>query len=159
MTKMEISKSIFGLAKSNNGFFKSEKQAQFLISQLIDLDGFVGYVDSGYNSCPIFANWDKKGITKLFKSAKNGSEIMFERKEEGVLTFLEIKEVKRLERKIKSIQKEIDDRQFSFDNGSYNGSGDFSTYSNDMIARFKHYQSQKIEQINKLREKLCELKK
>ena len=84
---------------------------------------------------------------------------MFERKEEGVLTFLEIKEVKRLEKKIKSIQKEIDDRQFSFDNGSYNGSGDIGTYTYDMIARFKQQQSQKIEQINKLREKLCQLKK
>lgn len=156
---MEISKSIFGLAKSNNGFFKSEKQAAFLISQMSEFGGCIGHAKSGYNSCPIFASWDEKGITKIVKAAKNGDVIMFERKQEGILTSLEIKEIKSLERKIKTIENEVKKRQDSFDNGSYNGSGDVSTYTSDMIERFNYFQNQKIQQINSLKEKVCQLKK
>lgn len=156
---MEISKSIFGLAKSNNGFFKSEKQSKFLIAQMSEFGGCIGHANSGYNSCPIFASWDEKGITKIVKSAKNGDVIMFERKQEGILTSLEIKEIKRLERKIKTLENEVKERQDSFDNGSYNGSGDVSTYTTDMIERFNHFQKQKIQQIKSLKEMVCQLKK
>ena len=156
---MEISKSIFGLAKSNNGFFKSEKQAAFLISQMSDLGGLIGHANSGYNSCPIFASWDEKGITKIIKSTKSGDVLMFERKHQGVLTTIEIKEIKSLERKIKVIEKEIRERQLSFDDGSYNRSGDVSTYNQDMIERFNHFQDQKIEQVKNLKNRICQLKK
>lgn len=156
---MEISKSIFGLTKSNNGFFKSGKQAQFLISQMSSYDGCIGHANSGYNSCPIFASWDEKGITKVVKATKNGDVLMFERKIQGVLTELEVKHIKFYERKIKALEKEINERQKYFDNGSYNGTGDTSTYSNDMIERFEYSQNQKIEQVKKLKEKVCQLKK
>lgn len=156
---MEISKSIFGLAKSNNGFFKSEKQSKFLIEKLSDFSGCIAHANSGFNSCPIFASWDGKGITKIVKSAKKGDVIMFERKQEGILTSLEIKEIKRLERKIKTLENEVKERQDSFDNGSYNGSGDVGTYTTDMIERFNRFQNQKIQQINSLKEKVCQLKK
>lgn len=156
---MEISKSIFGLTKSNNGFFKSEKQAQFLISQMSSFDGFIGHANSGYNSCPLFAFWDESGITKIVKSAKNGDVVMFERKIEGSLTALEIKQIKTYERKIKALEKEINERQKSFDNGSYNRTGDTSTYSTDMIERFEYFQNQKKEQVKKIKEIICQLKK
>lgn len=156
---MEISKSIFGLAKSNNGFFKSEKQANFLISQMEQFGGCIGSANSGYNSCPIFASWDEKGITKIIKSSKNGDVIMFERKKEGVLTSLEIKDVKSLERKIKALKKEVKERQEAFESGNYNGSGNINTYTSDMIKRYNNFQKQKIEQINILKERLCKLKK
>lgn len=156
---MEILKSIFGLAKSNNGFFKSEKQAAFLISQMSEFSGCIGHANSGYNSCPIFASWDEKGITKIVKSAKNGDVIMFERKQKGILTSLEIKEIKRLDRKIKALEKEVKERKKSFDDGNYNSSGDVTTYTTDMIELFNHFQNQKIQQINKLKEKVCQLKK
>lgn len=156
---MEISKSILGLTKSNNGFFKSEKQAQFLISQMESLDGCIGHADSGYNSCPIFASWDGEGITKLVKSTKNGDVLMFERKTEGVLTALELKQIKSHERKIKALEKEINERQKSFDDGRYNGTLDTSTYSNDMIQRFEFFQNQKKEQVKRIKEITCRLKK
>lgn len=144
---MEIFKSILSLAKSNNGFFKSEKQAQFLSSKINEFDGFIGRADSGYYSCPIFASCDKEGITKIVKSTKNGDVLMFERAKQGVLTSLEMKEIKRLERKIKSLKKEIAEREDSFNSGRYNSSGDTSTYTEDMIERFNYFQMQKKEQV------------
>ncbi len=155
---MEISKSIFALAKSNNGFFKSEKQSAFLISQLKNFDGCIGHADSGYNSCPIFASWDDKGITKIIKSSKNGDFLMFERKQAGVLTVLEIKRIKSLERKLKALKKEIEVRMLSFNNGSYNGSGDISTYSQDMIDRFNYFQEQKRNQCLEIEKIINEIK-
>lgn len=154
---MEISRSIFGLAKSNNGFFKSEKQAAFLISKMSEFGGCIGHANSVYNSCPIFASWDERGITKIVKSTKNGGVIMFERKQEGILTSLEIKEIKRLERKIKKLEKEVKERQDSFDDGSWNSSGDIITYAD--IERFNRFQNEKIQRINSLKEKVCQLKK
>lgn len=155
---MEISKSIFGLAKNNNGFFKSEKQAQFLISQIDLLDGLIGYAEMGYNSCPIYADTDKNGITKISKRTVNGLVVMFERKQKGVLTSLEIQEIKRRERKIKSLEKEVIERQECFDNGNYNNSGDVNTYTIEMINQFNSFQNQKIEQINRLKEIVYKLK-
>jgi len=154
---MEISKSIFGLAKSNNGFFKSEKQGNFLISQMELLEGFIGEANSGYNSCPIFAKWDEKGITKIIKATKTGDVVMFERKVDGALTTLEIKEIKRLERKAKSLQDEISKRQLSFDSGNYNGSGDVRTYTPVMIEGFNRQQFQKKENLEILNRRMITL--
>ena len=151
---MKISQSIFSLAKKNNGFFKSEKQGQYLIAQLSEYDGCIGHADSGYNSCPIFADWDNKGIIKIVKSSKNGDVIMFERKIKGTLTSLQIKEIKSYQRRIKALQKEIDDYQKSFDSGDYNNSGDISTYSKDMIEKFNYFQNQRKEQLNNLQQKI-----
>lgn len=156
---MEISKSVFNLTKSNNGFFKSEKQAQFLITQMSFLGGCIGHANSGYNSCPVFASWDEKGITTLVKSTKKGDVIMFERKVQGVLTSLEIKQIKTYEREIKSLEKEINERQISFDDGSYNGTGDISTYTKDMIERFQRFQNQKKEKVKHIKEIIWQLKK
>jgi hypothetical protein len=155
---MEIAQSIFALAKSNNGLFKSEKQSAFLISQLKKTDGCIGHADSGYNSCPIFASWDDKGITKIVKASKNGDTLMFERKQEGVLTVLEIKRIKSLERKLKALKKEIEERQIAFDNGSYDGSGDASTYSKGMIDRFNYFQEQKRKQCLEIEKIINEIK-
>jgi hypothetical protein len=155
---MKISKSIFTLAKSNNGFFKSEKQSVFLISQLNQFGGFIGHADSGYNSCPLFASWDDKGITKIVKLSKKGDVLMFERKKEGQLTDLEIKEIKSLERKLKALEREIKERQSSFDDGSYNGTGDISTYSQDMIERFNCYQEKKRNQLFEIEKLIKQIK-
>lgn len=121
---MNIRQSIFGLAKTNNGFFKSEKQAAFLISQLQGCDGYLGAADSGYNSCPIFCTWDEKGITAILKHSQTNKGCkpipMFERKIEGALTALELKQIKYCERKIKELQKSIINRDAAFKAGEYN---------------------------------------
>jgi hypothetical protein len=118
-----IQSSAFNLAKGNNGFWKSEKQAAFLISQFEQKDGCIGFADSGYNSCPIYVEWDLSGITKIWKHSKTKkgyvSKTMFVRKDAGVLTELEIKEIKSLERKLKGAQKSYDERIELFNNGKY----------------------------------------
>ena len=94
---MNIAPSVFGLAKTNNGFFKSEKQAAFLISQMEKFEGCIGHT-SGYNSNPIFAKWDEKGIVEIVRHSrtKKGCTdiIMFQRSVEGFFTELQLKEVK-----------------------------------------------------------------
>ena len=152
-----VSISIFGLAKNNNGQFKSEAQAKFLTSKMDEVDGYVGSVTSGYNSCPVFAEYDSEGIIKLTKSTKKGHVVMFDRKVEGVLTTLEVKEIKRLTRLGKNLKIEIDGRTESFATGKYNGSGDPSTYTEDMIARFNMFQDQKTEQLKSINTRLDKL--
>lgn len=94
---MNIAPSVFGLAKTNNGFFKSEKQAAFLISQMEKFEGCIGYT-SGYNSNPVFAKWDEKGIVEIVRHSrtKKGCTdiIMFQRSVEGFFTELQLKEIK-----------------------------------------------------------------
>lgn len=112
---MELSKSIFGLAKNNNGFFKSEKQAQFLISVLEERGGHIGQANSGYNQCSMFATWDEKGIIEITKHRTGGKiEVMFQRKLEGVLTVTELKHIKSLKKRIKDLEKSIVDRELFF---------------------------------------------
>lgn len=154
---MNISKSIFALTKCNNGFFKSEKQAAFLIDQMEKANGCIGISNSGYNQCPIFAEWDGKGITKLVKHGKRHT-VMFERKIQGVLTGPEKKEIKRLERKVKSINKEIKDVELSFHDGSYNGTGDASTYTKDMIERYESGQEKRHDQVAAFENEINQIK-
>lgn len=154
---MNISKSIFTLTKYNNGFFKSEKQAAFLIDQMEKADGCIGVANSGYNQCPIFAEWDNKGITKVVKHNKKHT-VMFERKTPGILTEPEKKEIKRLERKAKSINKDIKEFEQSFRDGSYNKTGDVSTYTADMIERYEAGQQKRRDQVSNLEDKINQIK-
>lgn len=68
---MTILASVYSLAKNNNGFFKSEKQAKFLISQLESMNGaFVESFSFGeFNGAKalrtVFVSWDSKGITQI----------------------------------------------------------------------------------------------
>ncbi len=147
---MKITASIFGLTKNNNGFFKSEKQAKFLISQIKKFEGCVGHANNGYHSCPIFAKYDEKGITKLTKHGKNGNLVIFERKVDGVLTSIESRDLKKYKRRYKALKKEVDRRQESFDSGNYNRSGDVSTYTDDMIKLFNEQQGLKVKRLENL---------
>jgi hypothetical protein len=104
---VEITASILGLAKNNNGMFKSEKQALFLISQMEQMDGLIGHASSAYHSCPMFASWDKTGITQIVKSSKTGNLVMFERKVAGKLGELEIKKIAKLKRELKAVEKDL----------------------------------------------------
>lgn len=119
MGKVKI--SILGLAKYNNGYFKSEKQSDFLIKMLEENDGHIGF--NNYNNYPIFVKWDKKGITEIVEigNTKKGvvRKLKFQRKIKGVITDSDIKEIKRLNRIIKSTQGEIDSRLKSFELGKY----------------------------------------
>lgn len=150
--------SCLSLAKRNNGMFKSQAQADFIISKANSQDGMIGHVTSGYNSCPVFATFDEKGILKIVKSTKKGDVIMFERKIEGQLTDKELKEIKHLEKLQKKIEKDYLQKKKSFEEGSYNGSGDVSTYSNDLIERYNRNQEERQERIASLKEKIAKIK-
>ena len=115
---MSIAKSIFGLAKYNNGLFKSEKQRDFLISKIKQNGGLIGHSNSGYHTCPIFASYDDKGITKIVKhrSTKKGhkSETMFTRKDEMTLKkeaaqaeARGLEEIKQFEDEIRQMEEEL----------------------------------------------------
>lgn len=154
---MKITSSILNLTKTNNGFFKSDKQAKFLISQISEFGGCVGHSSSAYHSCPIFAEYDEKGIIKLTKSTKKGDVVIFERNVKGVISSLDAKRLKSLERKMRSISKEIKERDERFKNGSYNSSGDTSTYTELMIKGYNHFQNIKRNQVEELKKIIQEI--
>jgi hypothetical protein len=155
---MNIQISILSLSKKNNGYFKSEKQAEFLIDQLKKKQGYFGSFSSGYYSCPLFATWDGKGIIKTQKSTKTGMVTLFERKVEGVISALDAKRIKSLERKLKKEEKWLNDRVIEFDSGNYNSTGDTSTYDESLIINYCYWNNMKRDSINNLRKKISELK-
>jgi len=155
---MNVQISIMSLTKNHNGIFKSEKQAEFLIDHLKKNQGYFGSFNSGYHSCPLFATWDEKGIVKTTKSTKKGMVTLFERKVKGVISDLDAKRIKSLERKIKKIQKDLTERIVSFENGSYNSTGDTSTYGESMISNYCYYNNIHRTRIDNLRKKISELK-
>lgn len=108
-----IKTSVYHLAYKNNGFWKSEKQATFLMS-VLQSENCIGFADSGYNSCPIFVIWDNDGITQIYKKSKTKTGckevIVWERKIQGVHTAAEKREIKRLEKTLKEVLKSIADR-------------------------------------------------
>ena len=138
-----ISISIFSLAKNNNGLFKSEKQANFILQILQDRQNYIGAADSGYNSCPIFAYADKLGITKIVKSTNKGNKAMFERKVEGVISPLEAKKIKSKNRRIKKLEKQLAERLKAFDNGAYSK----DEYSISLYYKFTNRLIKQIESI------------
>jgi hypothetical protein len=151
---MSIKISVLSLCKSNNGFFKSEKQANFLISQLELKDGYFGQNDSGFNTCPLFAAWDNKGILRVKKSTIKGMVITFERKVKGITSELELKEIKRLKRKLKKEEKRLNERINSFYSGEYNSTGDIKTYTENLIINYCFYANQERDIIINLKNKL-----
>lgn len=80
--------SVYSLANNNNGFFKSEKQAKFLISELDKVGGsFIEYFQFGYtgkekHSRLVTVSYDNQGIIEIrTKAEKSGKEsVKFTRK-------------------------------------------------------------------------------
>ena len=114
----EIRNSVLGLAQKNNGVFKSEKQAAFLIKMINNNDGLIGHTANGI---PYFAWSDDKGITRITKGTGNTSkiELVFERKVAGVLNTSDEKTIKHLRRQIKVLAAEVAVRQEGLANGTY----------------------------------------
>lgn len=126
---MEVSSSFASLVKSNNGFFKSDKQAEFLLNQCSE---------NVYCSQAItkFRSWysmiyfcDAKGVTKVEKNTSTGLTVVWERAAEGQVSMQDAKEIKRLQRLIKQDQKSIESRTKSMEAGSYDGAMSLYNYS------------------------------
>lgn len=111
----DLAKSIYSLAKYNNGYFKSPAQAQFLKGQLDRRDGVVGTGNTYGNSHTDFAEYDDKGIVKIERNlaTTNKSKIVFQRKEGTNLTQADQKEIKRYKTEIKKLEQRISLRRAS----------------------------------------------
>ena len=109
---LNIKISVLSLCKNNNGYFKSEKQAKYLTSQLEKWGGHIGQNDSGYNTCPLSATWDDDGIIKTTKYTKSkGRVTVWERRVSGVLSETDKKLLKKRKRKLKELNKQLDSRE------------------------------------------------
>ena len=115
----DLSVSFANLVKTNNGFFKSEAQAKFLLSMC---DNGV-YHTSGHvhgNSFVLFYTCDKKGVTKVQKQTSGkGLVTQWERVEEGKVSVQNEKEIKRIKRLIKQTENKIASRLDAFKSGAY----------------------------------------
>ena len=113
-----IAQSFANLVKTNNGFFKSAAQANFLLSQ-----SSYEYVSCGSvmgNSFNMHYTCDDRGVTMVRKYTKaKGFATTWERKVEGVVSLQDAKEIKRLLRLVKSTTASIVSRQASWDSGKY----------------------------------------
>ena len=99
-----IAISFASLVKLNNGFFKSDKQRDFLLSQC-DFDEYVSTGSVGRNNFTITYIVDDLGVRETInRGAKSGkSEITWQRQVSGVLSDLDKKYIKKLETKIKKL--------------------------------------------------------
>lgn len=113
-----IAQSFANLVKTNNGFFKSAAQANFLLSQSSYEYATCGSVMG--NSYNMHYTCDDSGVTLVQKYTKaKGFVTTWERKVEGVVSLQDAKEIKRLTRLVKSTEKSIASRQARWDSGMY----------------------------------------
>jgi hypothetical protein len=137
-SSIDLRMSVLGLAKNNNGMFKSEKQASFLKLMIDKRDGLIGHTEHGR---PYFADYDDKGIIKV--TVGNPPELYWERKEQGILRPADVKRIKSLQREIKQLEKEIASREEGLKNGTYTDRFGFISQKKEEIAK-------KQEQINQI---------
>lgn len=62
----DLAISVYSLAKNNNGFFKSEKQAELLKREIDYNDGVIGSNEMYGNQATVFAEYDNEGITRIY---------------------------------------------------------------------------------------------
>ena len=114
----DFTKTLANLVKTNNGLFKSEAQAHFIKSV-----AGAEYVSGGNvygKSYSLHYTLDSTGVVSVHKNTvAKGLVLVWERATAGVVSVQDAKEIKRLKRLIKSIQKSMDDRQASWDSGEY----------------------------------------
>jgi len=80
MAGRDIANSLFGLVKYNGGYFKSDKQRDFIHSQAQEPNTYVGGGGEMYgNSYNFFFDLDDKGVTKVQKHTRKGVKDWWER--------------------------------------------------------------------------------
>jgi len=127
--------SFASLVKSNNGFFKSEKQAAFLLGKCQEVNVFYAGGNVYGNSFTLSYVCDEKGVVKVEKYLpKTGKvETTFMRHVEGTENAVEkaakAKEYKRITREIKALEKKISARIEARATGQYTGSDELFTVS------------------------------
>lgn len=143
--------SLNSLVKNNNGFFKSQKQADFLLSILNDNNVFAS-VAYGHTILSTY-HFDDKGVTLKTKTSikTNKTTEEWSRKVEGILSVEEQQIVKRLNKQLKSVKKEFASRLKSYNDGSYFGSEEPSESD---LAIYTESQNDRLELIARIEEAL-----
>lgn len=134
-----IHASLENLIKTNNGFFKSEKQAEFLLHELKKEYGNVFTATLFGNSVVLTYKFDDKGITeKTNMSIKKQSEKVVWARTGDFLSCTAKKKISALKREIKKLEKSIDDRNTAYAAGQYKGMEDlYRDRNNAAIADLK----------------------
>jgi hypothetical protein len=79
---MSISKSLFSLAKNNNGKFKSVAQAKYILS-IASPNNLLAVSNNVYgNTYTFFFSFDDEGITLIEKDTKKNSSVYWKRMDE-----------------------------------------------------------------------------
>lgn len=143
--------SLNSLVKKNNGFFKSQKQADFLLSILNDNNVFAS-VAYGYTILTTY-HFDGKGITLKTKTSvkTNKTTEEWSRKIEGVLSVEEQQIIKRLNKQLKSVKKEYASRLKSYNDGSYFGN---NAPSNTDLEIYNNSQNDRLDLISRIEKTL-----
>lgn len=106
---MNLAQSFASLVKNNNGLFKSEAQAKFLLSQL---DGKIFTTTATVYNNTVLLHYlcDETGVIKVTKeSMKNGNvTVTFER---GKMSDVEKKKIRKYEREIKQLREGLIERE------------------------------------------------
>jgi hypothetical protein len=115
----DITISFASLVKSNKGYFKSEKQAEFLNSQL-DNGVHISYGTVWGANYQLAYACDAKGVVTVTKStAANGAKVIWQRVVDGCISVQDAKETKRIARMIAQIEKIIVSRDAAVASGEY----------------------------------------
>ena len=148
METSQIARSFASLVAGNEGKFKSEKQAKFLLSMCSEDNKFVS---SGEMWGNIFTNTylvDEIGVISVTKyTSKAGNEITWTRPEAGILAVQQIKELKRLTKMLKATKLNMLQRKEAFEAGKYSEYPDLFTSCQDEDAASLLAIQAKIDQI------------
>lgn len=113
-----IAKTLANLVKTNNGLFKSEAQAKFL-TEVVGTEYVVGGTVMG-NQFTLYYDLNSTGVTSVRKyTVGKGFTTTWERVVDGTVSVQDAKEIKRLKRLAKSVEKSMSDRQAYWDSGEY----------------------------------------
>jgi hypothetical protein len=115
---MSIEKTLAGLVKNNGGFFKTAKQADFILSNCALEDGTTTFSAHGsvYNNpYTIVYHLDSDGVVTVVKSTlkANKNKKVWERKVAGTISIQDQKQIKGLKRRIKEVELSIKNRENS----------------------------------------------
>lgn len=113
--------SLENLIKTNNGFFKSDAQAEFLLSKLKEEFGNT-FITSVYNNSVIITyEYDEKGIVRKTNTSikKQTTKVVWERKIEGKRSIEEERKLKQIKKEISRLKTSISCRLKAKQNGSY----------------------------------------
>lgn len=106
----DIGISLASLVKSNNGIFKSQKQAQFLHSKANDGVAIVGDICYGHSYFTEY-HLDAEGVLKVIRLNKAGKKVMWERAGSVAVPIQVTKELNRLKRMHKEVSLRVQETQ------------------------------------------------